>query len=98
MLQLAFPRESNPNFPWEKSQWDNTVVKKTKNTEAAAGGPQVTDAIILPRIIFLKMSTFKPLNILSFSATRGSFVGWRKEITLGFVREWDGRKDRGEVF
>ena len=74
------------------------LSKKTKNTEAAAGGPQVTDAIILPRIIFLKMSTFKPLNILSFSATRGSFVGWRKEITLGFVREWDGRKDRGEVF
>ena len=26
--QLAFPRESNLNFPWEKSQWDNIVVKK----------------------------------------------------------------------
>ena len=26
--QLAFPREDNPNFPWEKSHWDNTVVKK----------------------------------------------------------------------
>ena len=23
---LAFPWESNPNFPWEKSQWDNTVT------------------------------------------------------------------------
>ena len=21
------PRKSNPNFPWEKSHWDNTVVK-----------------------------------------------------------------------
>ena len=30
LLQLAFPGESNPNFPWKKSQWDNTVVKKKK--------------------------------------------------------------------
>ena len=30
LSQLAFPGESNPNFPWEKSQWDNTVVKKKK--------------------------------------------------------------------
>ena len=30
LSQLAFPGESNPNFPWEKSHWDNTVVK-TKN-------------------------------------------------------------------
>ena len=29
-MQLAFPREGNPNFPWEKSHWDNTVVKKEK--------------------------------------------------------------------
>ena len=28
LSQLALPRESNPNFPWEKSKWDNTVVKK----------------------------------------------------------------------
>ena len=28
LSQLAFPREGNPNFPWEKSPWDNTVVKK----------------------------------------------------------------------
>ena len=27
LLQLAFPGEGNPNFPWEKSNWDNTVVK-----------------------------------------------------------------------
>ena len=26
LLQLAFPGEGNPNFPWEKSHWDNTVV------------------------------------------------------------------------
>ena len=30
LLQLAFPGESNPNLPWKKSQWDNTVVKKKK--------------------------------------------------------------------
>ena len=28
LSQLAFPREGNLNFPWEKSHWDNTVVKK----------------------------------------------------------------------
>ena len=28
LSQLAFPREGNPNFPWEKSHWDNTVVKR----------------------------------------------------------------------
>ena len=27
LLQLAFHREGDPNFPWEKSQWDNKVVK-----------------------------------------------------------------------
>ena len=26
LLRLAFPRESDPNLPWEKSQWHNTVV------------------------------------------------------------------------
>ena len=29
LSQLAFLREGDPNFPWEKSQWDNTVVKKS---------------------------------------------------------------------
>ena len=27
LSQLAFPGESNVIFPWEKSHWDNTVVK-----------------------------------------------------------------------
>ena len=26
LSQLAFSEKSNPNFPWEKSHWDNTVV------------------------------------------------------------------------
>ena len=30
LSQLAFPGEGNPNFPWEKSHWDNKVVKKNK--------------------------------------------------------------------
>ena len=30
LLQLAFPGEGNPNFLWEKSHWDNTVVKQNK--------------------------------------------------------------------
>ena len=28
LSQLAFSGEGNPNFPWEKSHWDNTVAKK----------------------------------------------------------------------
>ena len=32
LSQLAFPGESNPNFPWEKSHWGNTVVKKKEVT------------------------------------------------------------------
>ena len=28
LLQLAFPGENNWNFSWEKSRWDNTIVKK----------------------------------------------------------------------
>ena len=36
LSQLAFPGEGNPIFPWEKSHWDNAVVKskikiKSKN-------------------------------------------------------------------
>ena len=31
LLQLAFTRECTPNFPWEKSQWDYTVVNIKKN-------------------------------------------------------------------
>ena len=30
LSQLAFPGEGNPNFPWEKSHWDNTIIKKKK--------------------------------------------------------------------
>ena len=31
LSQLAFPGEGNPNFPWEKSHWDNTVFKSKVN-------------------------------------------------------------------
>ena len=30
LSQLAFPGEGNPNFPWEKSHWDDTAVKSKK--------------------------------------------------------------------
>ena len=30
LSQLAFPRDSKLNIPWEKSQWDNTIVKKNR--------------------------------------------------------------------
>ena len=32
LSQLAFPSRNNPDFPWEKFQWDNTL--KTKKTKA----------------------------------------------------------------
>ena len=34
LSQLAFPGESNLNFPWEKSHWDNTVVKSKVKSES----------------------------------------------------------------
>ena len=37
LSQLAFPGESNPNFPWEKSHWYNSVVKKKKKKERGEG-------------------------------------------------------------
>ena len=34
LSQPAFPKDSNPNFPREKSHWDKTVVKtKVKNKQ-----------------------------------------------------------------
>ena len=31
LSQLAFPRDGYPNFPWEKSHWDNALVKAKQN-------------------------------------------------------------------
>ena len=33
LSQLAFRRESNPNFPWKKCQWDNTVMKRNPSIQ-----------------------------------------------------------------
>ena len=33
LSQLAFLRDCNPNIPWEKSHWDNTVVKSEEKKE-----------------------------------------------------------------
>ena len=30
LSQLAFSGKSNPNFPWEKFQWNKTVVEKNE--------------------------------------------------------------------
>ena len=27
LSQLAFSEESNPNFQWKQSQWDNTIME-----------------------------------------------------------------------
>ena len=47
LLQLAFLGESDPNLPWEESQWDDTVVKNkqtttTKQGDGEIGGPGLT--------------------------------------------------------
>ena len=50
-MQLAFPRESNPNFPWEKSHWDNTVVKsKKKKVSPALAKPSVGPTLAKPSV------------------------------------------------
>ena len=36
LSQLAFPGEGSPIFPWEKSHWDNTVVKSFKKVTSDA--------------------------------------------------------------
>ena len=33
LSQLAFPGEGNPNFPWEKAHWDNTVIESKKKVK-----------------------------------------------------------------
>ena len=41
LSQLAFPGESDQNFSWEKSQWDNTIVKTRKKEGKKKGGKLV---------------------------------------------------------
>ena len=47
LLQLAFLGENNLNFPWEKSQWDNTVDKKQDAEKfAQALGPNSLNSFL----------------------------------------------------
>ena len=41
LSQVAFPRENNPDFPWEKSQWDNAAVKKKKKPNSVTLCPKM---------------------------------------------------------
>ena len=34
LSQLAFPGEGNPHFLWEKSHWDNAVVKSKSKVKS----------------------------------------------------------------
>ena len=65
MSQPVFPEKSNPNFPWEKSQWDNTIVRKKSEpagTEKAEMGtaepPAVSEACKTKKLY----STYARLN------------------------------------
>ena len=36
LSQLAFPEESDPNFLWEKSQWDNRFCNEDKTINTSS--------------------------------------------------------------
>ena len=38
LSHLNFPGKSNPNFPWEESQWDNTVITRKEKKKKQAEG------------------------------------------------------------
>ena len=40
LSQLGIPGKGNPNFPWEKFHWDNTVVKSNNKCESVCSLPQ----------------------------------------------------------
>ena len=44
LSQLAFSGESDPNFPWETSQWDSTVVEREK--KRGGGGDRARESYI----------------------------------------------------
>ena len=46
LSQLAFPRESNLNFQWEKSVWNNTGKKKKKEEEALCASTKLVRIIL----------------------------------------------------
>ena len=48
--QLAFPGESNPNFPREKSQWDDTDSLKKINKKVSDAVPDSLDEL-LPELL-----------------------------------------------
>ena len=57
--QLAFPRESNPNFPWEKSQWDRTIqlLKNGNNNSKKLKHQSVSTWYRTPQSVILSFST-----------------------------------------
>ena len=53
LSQLAFPGEDNLNLPWEKSHWDNTVVKsKSKKVIHARNCRTMGASYVLIRLHF----------------------------------------------
>ena len=43
LSQTAFPREVNPNFSWDKSHWDNTVVKSKNKKQKNLRRTMISD-------------------------------------------------------
>ena len=54
LSQPAFPGEGNPNFLWEKSHWDNTVVKE-KSKRSSVTRWQLVLFPLTSRLLFLSI-------------------------------------------
>ena len=88
--QLAFPGESNPDFPWKKSQWDNTAVKKKKKMTqtpvkvfwTALFDPNHNHVLSVEMVCMMAgvMSTKKPVIDLSQKSWQGD-----KMASLGYI-------------
>ena len=61
LLQLAFPREGNPHFPWKKSHWDNTAVKSKKvKSKVKKKGAALSWFTLFHLTVFTEVPPMKP--------------------------------------
>ena len=65
LSQLAFPAEGNPNFPWEKSPWDDTVGKKQPCSLGSQDFTQRTAQFIVNTILHTKNDYVHSKHLIS---------------------------------
>ena len=89
LSQLAFPMKSYPTFPWEKSQWINTVIRK-KNSPSVSSSSSPRPSF--PPLHFFFFS-FPPLSLLLLFAVAAILVLVRLVIVAVLfllLSSWDG--------